>query len=53
MLINFSSVIYAYSSIMLALGKPSQPSLMFVRKAKSGAPESCFTLVGSGLAQKY
>ncbi len=38
-------------------GKPFQPSLMFVDKARShplrGSPEICFTQVGSGLTHKH
>ncbi len=40
---------------MFVLGKTSKPSLMFVGKAShslSGAPESCFTLLGSGITRK-
>ncbi len=33
--------------------RPFQPSLTFVRLPKSGAPERCITLVGSGLTCKY
>jgi len=37
--------------------KPFQPNLMFVGKATgphlSGAPERCFTWVGSGLTRKH
>jgi hypothetical protein len=38
---------------MLVAGKPVQSSLVFVGKAWSGAPERCFTWVGSGLTRKY
>ncbi len=42
---------------MFVPGKPFQPSLMFVGKArslpKSDAFERCFTLVGSGLNRKH
>jgi hypothetical protein len=38
-------------------GNPFQPSLMLVGKARSlpqnGAPERCFTQIGSGLTRKY
>ncbi len=42
---------------MFAPGKPFQPSLLFVGKARSlplsGAPERCFTWVGSWLICKH
>ncbi len=47
----------AYLNEAFVSGKPFQPSLMFVGKAKSptysGAPERCFTQVGSGLTCKH
>jgi hypothetical protein len=42
---------------MFVPGRLFQPSLMFVGKTrnllKTGAPERCFTLAGSGLTYKY
>ncbi len=42
---------------MFVLGKPFQPSLMFIVNSRglsySGAPERCFTWVGSGLTCKH
>ncbi len=51
----FTAVSYAFSELARAFapGKPFQPSLMFVGEARSlpenGAPERCFTQVGSAL----
>ncbi len=47
-----------YYKIFTAVpSKPFQPSLMFAGETRSlpecGAPESCFTLVGSGLTWKH
>jgi hypothetical protein len=42
---------------MFAPGKPFQPSLLFLGKARClpsiGTPERCFTLVGSCLTRKH
>jgi hypothetical protein len=48
----FTAVIYGFSlqARVFVPGKPFQPSLMFVGEARSlpyGAPEKCFTRVGS------
>jgi hypothetical protein len=50
----FTDVIFEclQSARVFVLGKPIQPCLLFVDKARnllqSGAPESCFTRLGSG-----
>jgi hypothetical protein len=55
----FTAVIHGFSQLarMFVPGKPFKPSLMFVGKAtglpESGAPETCFTWVGSGLSRKH
>ncbi len=38
---------------MFVSGRPFQPSLIFVGKAKSGAFERCLTQVDSGLTRKH
>jgi hypothetical protein len=59
MLYNFLLVIreYLYKARVFVTGKHLQPCLMFAGKArripKSGAPERCFTRVGSGLFHKH
>ncbi len=49
----FMTIIYR----VFVLGKPNQPSLMFVGEAMSlpqiGGPERCFTRVGTGLTCKH
>ncbi len=56
---KFKAVIYGFLELdrVFVPGKPFQPSLMFVGKArglpKSGVPKRCFTFLGSILTHKH